>query len=306
MQKRHDIPPLAAVRVFEAVARHLSFTRAAEELGMTQAAASYQVKLLEERLGQSLFVRRARRIDLTDAGRQLAPAITDAFQRMSAAFAQIHAQTGALLSLKVHPTFAARWLAPRIGLFQLRHPEFAVRITTSVEAPNFATEEIDVAFSWGSGNWPGHVAHPVVEDRFTPMLTPGLLARIGSLTEPAALLEHPLIDPGDPWWDIWFAAAGVARPPFDQSKRLRYGLQFLEGQAVLAGRGIGLLTPAFFADELQAGVLVQPFDLVCTNGEICCLVYPEARRNLPKIKIFREWVLGEIAACGQAPASRVS
>ncbi len=126
---QRDLPPLAAIRVFEAAARHLSFTRAAEELGMTQAAVSYQIRVLEERVGAPLFLRLARAVELTQTGRLLAPATSEALERLATAFAAARKDTGGVLSLSIVPTFAAHWLAPRIGGFQLKHPEIAVRIT---------------------------------------------------------------------------------------------------------------------------------------------------------------------------------
>lgn len=307
MRSPHDIPPLAAVRVFEAVARHLSFTRAAEELGMTQAAASYQIKVLEERVGQPLFLRKARSIELTEAGRVLSPALTDAFQRMSAAFDTMQDRTSQILSIKSQATFAAQWLMQRIGLFQSANPDLAVRLDATMNASDFQSEDIDVVIRAGSGQWPGLVSHLLVESVFTPMLSPRLLAEMGGLSGPADLLRYRLFDATDPWWSIWFEKAGVTSVARALPPTSCFGTQFLEGRAVLVGKSVGILNPHLFQSEIASGQLVQPFDIL-GRGDIAgyFLVYPEARRNVPKIRLFRDWILGEIEASAHAPLSFAS
>jgi LysR family transcriptional regulator, glycine cleavage system transcriptional activator len=308
MGQRYDLPPLAAARAFEAAARHLSFTRAAAELGMTQAAVSYQIRILEERLGQPVFTRRTRRVELTDAGRLLATGLSDAFQRVSDAYSSARGRAAGMLSVKVHTTFAAHWLAPRVGRFQLRHPDIAVRLMTSMTDPDFATEEIDAGFMWDRDPFPRDlVAHKVMDSRFTPMLSREMAERIGGPARPEDILDHPLADPYDPWWNVWLRAAGVTRERPALPEHPTFEMQLLEARHVLAGTSIGILTPAYFREELASGRLVQPFDLVCDAGAAYWFVYPEGRRNVPKIRAFRDWVLGEVAAdTDQAPASFAS
>src|SRR3954462_14285984 len=149
-----NIPPLTAIRCFEAAARHLSFSRAAEELGMTQAGVSYQIKVLEDRVGEPLFLRGARGVTLTDSGRRIAPLIGEAFQQLRAAFALIGDDTNAILKLTTLTTFAANWLVPKLGGFQLKHPEIAVRLDASNRVVDFAHEDFDVGIRSGSGRWP--------------------------------------------------------------------------------------------------------------------------------------------------------
>lgn len=286
-----SLPPILAIRAFEAAARHLSFTKAAEELGMTQAAVSYQIKLLEERVGAPLFLRLPRKVALTREGEGLAPAVMEAFDLLRAAFARARESAEGILCISVVQTFATHWLAPRLGAFQLAHPTLAVRLDVSQRLVDFTREEVDVAIRSGDGKWPGLAAQHLMAADFTPMLSPALAAREGGLARPADLLRLPLLDARDPWWAQWFAAAGVTAAGLDTRPDLRLGAQHLDASAAMAGQGVALLTPAFFRDELLTGRLVQPFDLVCTDGHAYWLVYPEVRRNTPKIRAFRDWVL---------------
>jgi LysR family glycine cleavage system transcriptional activator len=289
-----QLPPLAAIRAFEAAARHGSFTKAADELGMTQAAVSYQIKQLEDRVGAPLFLRRPRQVVLTDVGRRFAPVLSEAFAQIAEAYASVRSGARGTLSITTVQTFASHWLAPRLGSFQMAHPELAVRLDTSPKFADFAREDFDVAIRAGSGNWPDLAKHHVMPTDFTPMLSPELAASIGGVKEPADLLKLRIIDPGDPWWTIWLTAAGVSIEGLSERRRVTTGSQSIEASAAIAGQGIALLTPDFFRNELALGRLIQPFDLVCNDGNSYWLVYPEARRNAPKVKAFRTWLLDEI------------
>ncbi|WP_442579892.1 LysR substrate-binding domain-containing protein [Mesorhizobium sp. ASY16-5R] len=290
------LPPLAAVRAFEAAARHSSFTRAAEELAMTQAAVSYQVKVLEERVGTPLFTRQARQVALTQAGQTLAAAATEAFRLLAEGYET--ARTGGLgtLSISTIPTFAANWLALNLGSFQLAHPAVAVRLETSDRTVDLGLENFDIGIrTSGKGEWPGLTSHMMMRADFTPMLSPKLAESIGGVHEPADLLRLPILDAGDPWWEIWFAAAGVeAHENLAARPRNQLGSQAFEGRAAVAGVGVGILTRPLFASELANGSLIQPFDLVGDDGHAYWLVYQTQRRNTPKIRAFREWILKEL------------
>jgi LysR family glycine cleavage system transcriptional activator len=287
-----DLPPLAAIRVFEAAARHLSFTKAANELGMTQAAVSYQMKVLEERIGAPLFLRRPRQVALTEVGERLAPAVTDAFNQLRAAYDDARGGGRATLVISTVLTFASNWLARRLGSFQIAHPEIAVRIDASSRMVDFTREAVDIGIRSGNGKWPGVVSHLLVKADFAPMLSPKLAEGI---KRPADLLKLRILDPTDPWWRQWFAAAGVPDPELAGRPDTSMGSQAYEANAAMAGQGVAVLTRAFFTEELAAGRLVQPFDIVCTDNHAYWLAYPEARRNVPKIRAFREWLLAEIA-----------
>ena len=290
-----SLPPLTAIRAFEATARHLSFTKAAAELGMTQAAVSYQIKLLEERVGTPLFLRRPRQIALSETGARLAPDVAQAFDILRNAFAESRGLIDGLLSLTAVPTFASHWLAANIGLFQLANPAIAVRVESSAHVVDFGAEEFDIAIRATSKKQDGMVMHLLLKAEFAPMMSPRLAAEY-QVREPADLLRVPQISPDDPWLSDWLALAGVAMPPLPDRPFSRLGSQNLEVAAAVAGRGVAMVTPALFGDELASGRLVQPFDLVGWNGHGYYLVYPESRRSSPKIKAFRDWIVPATAA----------
>lgn len=294
MHKTLPLPPLTAIRVFEAVARHGSFTKAATELGMTQAAVSYQIKVLEDRVGTPLFLRRPRQIALTEVGQRLAPAVSQAFEQLSEAYVTARGGAQGTLVISTIATFASNWLARCLGSFQIAHPSLAVRLQTDPHLVDFSREEVDIGIRSGRGDWPGLAAHRLINADFTPMLSPSLAASIGGVKEPADLLRLPLLDPGDPWWAKWFATAKVPVEGLSSRPGSSMGAQVYEGNAATAGQGVAILTPAFFAAELADGRLIQPFELLCSDDQAYWLVYPETRRNSPKIGAFRQWILGEI------------
>lgn len=297
-----SLPPLTALRVFEAAARHLNFTRAAEELGMTQSAVSYQIKVLEDRVGAAVFVRRARDVVLSDAGLALAPATSDAFDRLAVAFSAARGVTEGILTLTVQPTFASNWLADRLGSFQLQHPRLAVRLDVTNAVADLDRDGFDIAIRSGPGDWKGLEQHSLMPCTFTPMLSPALLARHGPLAGPSDMLRLPRVSPADSWWESWFAAAEVAMPtPADDAPRSDLGTQHIDSRAALAGHGVALLTPIFFGDELASGRLIAPFDLVARNGHAYWLCYPRSRRAIPKIRAFRDWILAVIAEDRPSP-----
>jgi len=288
------LPPLAAIRVFEAAARHENFTSAAAELGMTQAAVSYQIKLLEERLGVPLFRREKRRVVLTEAGRRAAPQITRAFDAIDQAFGAVRADDEGVLTVSTSNTFANTWLAWRLGSFQMHHSEMAVRLLTSDALTDFAGDDVDVAIRAGLGGWEGLHQDLLLPIDFTPMCSAGFLRRHGPLA-PADLLRVPQISPHDPWWPFWLREAGVDVPAGPPRGGVRLDSQAHEGHAAMAGQGVAMLTPFFWRNDLAEGRLVRPFDQVSTRGYAYWLVYPEGRRGVTKIKRFREWLLAEIA-----------
>ena len=290
---RH-LPPLPSVRVFEAAARHENFTLAAGELGMTQAAVSYQIRLLEDRLGLPLFVRSKRRVTLSEAGRRLAPVVSDAFDRLAEGFSGLVDQDESLLVISTAQTFASNWLAGHLGAFQIARPELAVRLQTGNGLVDFARDDVDVAVRMGEGPWPGLRQHFLFHHHFTPMCTPEFRER-HALREPKDVLRVPRLTPDDDWWKLWLNAAGVAVPE-ERRPGIRLDSQATEGQAAMAGHGLGLLTPMFWRAELAAGRLVQPFPLIACERRAHWLVYPEHKRGRAKIRAFRDWLLAEIEA----------
>ena len=289
-----NLPPLAAIRAFEAAARHQSFTRAAAELGMTQAAVSYQVKLLEDRLGKPLFHRLPRKVELSETGRRLAPAVSEAFRGLTAAFAAMRDHDDGVLAITAVHTFATNWLVPRLGGFQALHPEISVRVDLNGRNVDFTREEVDLGLRGGRGQWPGLKADRLLPISFTPLCSPDFMARNGPWSEPADLLKAPRLDAHDEWWRLWCAAAGIEDTPPTTSSNVRLDVQSLLGTAAIAGQGTAILMPAFFAADIAAGRLVQPFALTATDGTAYWLVYPEGRARARKIRAFRDWILAEV------------
>ena len=300
------LPPLAAVRVFEAAARLENFTAAANELGMTQAAVSYQVKLLEERLGAALFVREKGRARLTGLGLRLLPQLTKAFDTIEGAFAELREEDEGLLTVATTFTFANTWLAWRLGAFQVEHPDLAVRLATSNKLVDLKAGEADVAIRAGAQPWEGLVAAELMKVDFSPMCAPSFWKRmseqLGRAPTPSDLPNLPLISPEDYWWDKWFEAAGVEGAA-DRPKKpgLRLDSQADEGHAAMGGQGFVLLTPAFWKNDVKDGRLCQPFELTATAGFRYWLCIAPERRNVPKIKRFREWLLRQIEQSKAAP-----
>ena len=285
------LPPLAALRAFEAAARHLSFTNAAGELGMTQAAVSYQIRLLEEKLGVRLFLRKPRKVLLTDAGSQLSGRVSEAFSILHDATAAVSERADDTLVISSNTTFAANWLSTHIGDFQMRNPAVAVRLVPYNRDRVFQEDDADVAIVAGRRPEPNLRSHRLVRAAFTPMLSPSLAASVGGIKEPADLLKLPRIDPGDLWWEHWFHAAGLADMQVNDGPAGEMGAQMLEANRAIAGQGVAILTPFFYRDAVRQGLLIQPFDLLCDLGEAWRLVYADMYRNSRKIRLFRDWLL---------------
>lgn len=294
------LPPLAAIRAFEAAARTENFTAAAAELGMTQAAVSYQVKSLEERMGAPLFVREKGRVRLTALGARLLPALSSAFDSIEAAFATHREEDESLLTITTTHTFANTWLAWRLGGFQIDHPELAVRMTTSNEVVDLRSGVADVAIRAGRGEWEGLDHYELFKSSFTPMASPDCIAvverKLRRALLPSDLPHQTRINASDDWWQQWFGDNGV---PADDGIFRRPGVrldsQADEGHAAMAGQGFALLTPLLWKGDVAAGRLCVPFpDRVSTRGWAYWLVYPAERRMVPKVKRFREWLLMEM------------
>ncbi len=267
---------------------------------MTQAAVSYQVKSLEERLGAPLFLREKGRVRLTSLGLRLLPSLESAFDTLETAFAAYREDDEALLTITTTHTFANTWLAWRLGAFQIDHPELAVRMTTSNDLVDLSTGEADVAIRAGRGAWEGLDQHELFKSSFTPMASPECLAEIemklGRKLNPADLPRQHLINPSDDWWQQWFADNGVR---IDEGLFSRPGVrldsQADEGHAAMAGQGLALLTPILWKGDVAARRLCTPFpDKISTRGWAYWLVYPKERRNVPKVKRFRDWLTSEM------------
>lgn len=287
--------PLAAIRVFEAAARMKSFTRAADELGVTQAAVSWQVKALEQRLDQPLFNRLPREVTLTPGGERLSRAATEAISLLRAAVSDLVEAEEGVLSITTLQSLGGQWLAPRLGGFQIAHPRIAVRLEASSKVIDLSREGVDMALRGGQGKWPGMTAHFLVPAVQTPLVSPEFLARIGGVSKPEDLLDVPRIGIAREW-EEWFQAAGVAVARDRLTPRLTSDAQALEVASALASHGAALGSPIFFARELAEGRLVMPFDVVARYTGGYWLAYPSDRARVRKIVAFRDWVLAQAAA----------
>ncbi|MEZ5932976.1 MAG: transcriptional regulator GcvA [Alphaproteobacteria bacterium] len=289
------LPSLNALRAFEAAARHLSFSRAADELNVTKAAVSHQVKALEEELGLPLFRRLNRALLLTDAGQTLLPSLTQAFGMMGGAIDRLKKrdETGEL-TLTTLASFAAIWLVPRLGRFRRAHPEIDVRITTSDESIDFAASDVDLAIRYGAGRWPNvHVERLMTEEIF-PVCAPSLLADGPPLEKPADLANHTLLhDYTLETWRMWLIAVGEGG--VDAERGPRYQHSNLVIQAAEQGDGVALARSVLAADALAKGRLVKPFDVALPAEFAYYLVCPPDHLKRPKVKAFRAWLVDEAA-----------
>jgi LysR family glycine cleavage system transcriptional activator len=288
-----ETPPLQAVRVFDSVARHLSFTKAAAELAMTQSAVSYQIKLLEGFLGAPLFVRLARGVALSERGVAIAPVVRQSLGDLTSIFRSVRDDSNSTLVITTLHTFATNWLAPRIGGFQMTHPEIAVRLDVSARLVDLDTEGMDVAIRHGKHPQPGLVSHFLMDSVFTAVASPAYLAQHGPIATPADILKATVIGASDDWWPVWLQAAGVPPPYVFERRGIELDTQQMIASVAIAGHGVALVTPGFVADDLKSGRLVQLFDVISTMGSKFFLVYPESRRNQRKIRMFRDWLLAE-------------
>ncbi|MBN8809836.1 MAG: hypothetical protein BGP17_18560 [Sphingomonas sp. 67-41] len=285
------LPPLPAVRAFEAVARNGTFTAAAAELGMTQAAISYQIRILEERVGEPLFFRRGRRAELTAGGARVAARLATAFDEIEMAFDELTGESETVLRIATTASVANNWLARNIGSFQAAHPDIEIELEVGSAVIDLAEARIDVAIRTGRGDWPGLKAEHLAMVSFTPMCSPALLEGRPLPLDVREARDMRRISPQDRWWPIWFRSAGVE--DMDDARRggIRMDSQASEGQAAMAGHGLALMTPMLWSSELASGRLVRPFTHVADEGTAYWLAYAENRRHARKVARFRDWVV---------------
>mgnify|MGYP001181705674 CR=1 FL=1 len=289
------LPPLNAVRVFEAAARHESFIAAAEELNVTPSAVSHAVRSLEEFLGLALFHRAHRRVSLSRAGEVYLPPVQEALGALGRAGAALAQESAAgALTLSVSPSFAVGWLVPRLSSFQLQYPEYEVRLTTSIELIDFAVTDMDAAVRTGSGVWPGLVSHRLMTEEPVPVCSPALLTGSQALVRPenlkGATLLHDLPRLG--LWQSWLSAAGIDHP--DPVAGPKFQTAAITVEAAAGGLGVALSNRSFVGEALRLGRLVIPFDISIGSQTTHYLVYPEEHAELPRILAFRDWLLAEV------------
>ncbi len=288
------LPSLNAVRSFDAAARHLSFTLAARELCVTQGAVSRMVQALESELGVALFLRLGRNLELTPAGVAYHPHIMDALDRIAAATRSIkHMDGGGVLSISVLPTFAMRWLVPRLPRFQQQYPDILIDITTNERLVNFSTEPIDIGIRYGIGQWPNTEATLFMHEDISVFCSPTLLQRGPPLRAPADLAAHRLLQHSTRAgaWAQYFAACGLAPPDLRQSPAFEHFFMVIEATA--AGMGVALLPHALAADELASGRLVRPYERTLRNEQAYYIVHAPGAGRTRKIRLVKEWLLDE-------------
>lgn len=291
------LPSLNALKAFEAAARHESFTKAAEELFVTQGAVSHQVKALEAELGLRLFQRERQRLIITEAGRSYLEVVRDAFDRVAAGTERLlQRQSAGVLTVSTSPNFAAKWLVHRLGRFAELHPGVDLRVSASLHHIDFAREDVDLAVRHGDGRWPGlHVTRLCAEALF-PVCSPQLLRDTKRpLRTPTDLKHHVLLhlDSRDDW-SKWLEAAGVDATGVARGPVMNQASMAID--AAVDGQGVALARTALAAWDLIAGRLVQPFPLELAVPYSYWMVCPKATANLPKIAVFRDWLISEAEA----------
>ena len=299
---RH-LPPLNSLRAFEAAARHLSFKKAAEELHVTPAAISQQIRGLEDYCGVELFRRLTRALVLTDAGKAALPALRDGFDRLAeGAEAMRAAGQGGVITVSVAPSFGAKWLVPRLDRFRDAQPEFDVRIDATDALASFSGDGVDVALRYGRGVYRGLKAECLMSEVAFPVCSPRLLEKGPPLERPEDLRHHTLLhvqwkmeDDAAPNWRMWLKAAGIEG--VDPERGPRFTLENMAVEAAIEAQGVAIVSGALVEADLKAGRLVRPFPAAVSEATAFCyyLVYPEARAADPKVAAFRDWVHDEIA-----------
>ena len=292
MPKR--LPSLNGLRAFEAAARHLSFTRAAEELSVTQTAISHQIRRLEEQSGLPLFLRGRGGLRLSAAGERYLPAVSAAFDGLREATDSLTGQHAAgPLTVSTIASFATKWLVPHLSRFQAAYPDIDIRISTSNAMVDFRRDEVDCAIRYGYGDWPEVTATRLMEEDIFPVCSPKLLETGPPLQRPEDLRQHALLHtstlPDD--WRLWLTAAGISDidpekgPVFDQS--------MMTLQAAIEGLGVALGRTLIADADLNAGRLVAPFDVTTPTTTAYYFVAPKEHQDWPRLQSFRQWLLEE-------------
>ncbi len=291
---------LNALKAFEAAARHLSLTVAAEELGVTQAAVSHHIRQLETHLGVALFKRRSRGIDLTPAGEILAPVVHESFSRIGSALDLLaDTKPGQPLTVTATPIFASRWLIPHLGRRTGDDAKLNIRLLPNLRLLDLRRREADIAVRCGIPPWAGLEAELLVPIHLTPVCSPQFLEKHGPIREPRDLLRLPLIHADTPdredgeEWRCWFTSIGIAEQPNVQP--LSFHEPMLSMQAAANGLGIGMGYCELIDGDLANGTLHQIFPIATPHPYSYYLVYPAERRRDGEVRRFRDWILNEAA-----------
>jgi LysR family glycine cleavage system transcriptional activator len=289
------LPSLNALRAFEAAARHMSLTKAADELHVTPGAVSHQIKSLEIQLGARLFRRTARGLAFTDTGRDYLPIVRESFDRLAAGTEVLFGKARAgTLTVSVSPNFAAKWLVHRLGRFGAAHPNIDLRVAASVEHIDFIQGDVDLAVRHGDGQWPGLAVTRLVGEHTVPLCAPALARGKNALRRPADLGNHTLLhNPGPVDWRAWADAAGLGN--LDTRRGPRFNQTSIAIEAAVDGLGVVLARTALAAQDIVAGRLIQPFGPALPAAFAYYIVCPAAAAHRPAIKAFRDWLIAEAA-----------
>ncbi|MEZ5830975.1 MAG: transcriptional regulator GcvA [Dongiaceae bacterium] len=299
MRSTPTLPPLQALRAFEAVARLSSFRRAGEELLITQSAVSHQIRELEQNLGIKLFIRKARGIELTPQGQRYFDTILQAFDLIRSGTIDLrrHAKKEQV-RVSLLPSFAANWLVPRLARFTDAHPEIDLVLDPTLQLANLAGDEADLAIRYGDGSWPGSENRLLMTERLTPVLSPALLQRGPKLNQPRDVLNHTLLLPARPYdWEVWAEAHDIDLRAARTIKLSDYNVVL---QAALDGQGIAIGRLLLVADRIRSGALVQPFDIVSSPRVGHWLVTPKRLQPTAAATAFVEWLVSEAASAATA------
>ncbi len=289
MQRR--LPPLTSLRAFEAAGRHLSFTKAAEELTVTQAAISHQVKALEEHLDKALFLRLPRQLELTKAGKILLPVVRDAFNRIGESVAGLNKDVASsALTVKLAPSFAAKWLSPRLDDFRRKHPKIELSLIHSKGPADFRRQPVDIAITYGKGEWRGVVSDRILDIDFFPVCSPQFMQGEYPLSNAANLAHYTLLhDTDHSAWSDWLALAGIEN--VDPQRGTVVDDTNVLIQAAMDGLGVALGSTHFVADRLTSGRLVKPFDTTMHNDYAYYVVCPRKHLKRAEVSAFKNWLI---------------
>ena len=298
------LPSLNGLRAFEAASRHMSFTLAAAELNVTQTAISHQIRRLEEQIGLKLFIRRNRTLSLTREAEDYLPAVRAAFEALRRATDRLRrADREGLLTVSTTASLATKWLVSRVAAFQDAYPAIEVRITTSSALVDFRRDDVDAAVRFGLGTWPGLRADWLMAEHLFPVCSPGLLRGPTPLREPADLANHTLLHTmvSREDWQLWLTAAGLPLS-IAQRRGLTFDQWLMAAQAAMEGLGVALGRGHIVEADIAAGRLVAPFDITLPQDAGYYFVAPEANADVPRISLFRDWLIRSATPGGLDPA----
>ena len=288
------LPSLNYLHTFESVARHLSFTNAAKELCVTQAAVSHQIRALEEHLGVRLFHREKRKVFLSDEGQKLLPSVVSGLQGIADSLENIHNYDAEdTIVVGVGSSFSANWLVHRLGAFYQKYPEVNLHMKISNNDLDFVADGTDLAVVWGKGDWQGLMCEQLMVVEFTPVCSPELLNKTHPLKTPEDLIHYPLLDDPDyNIWQEWFEEAGIQERKYKRRTVIRDSNVLIN--STLDGHGIALCAVGIVQEYLDSGRLIRPFELSITGGGFYYLVYPEKALQKPLVRLFKDWLISEV------------